>query len=345
MDVRHLAFVIVILITVHQQANGELLVYEGFDYDIEELHGQDGGFGWSVGWERTSTGAAQVDGQYTATFSVSQDGVSLDSPIFPISPSGGNLTVAGAGGGGGNNTRVDRYFTGANHFSLAEDGVLYASFLFKKNTVDTSGGPVTQNNMEFDFISEAGGQLVRFGSTSDNQWFVNIADNAFGEVVLGQTYFLVLRVEAHAFSDVVRSVMIFDPSRSVPDEEPETWDFFNSFSSESTIAGARLWIGRQASGQFDEIRIGTTWESVTVNEVVFPEPPGGDLDGDGIVDGHDFLFWQRGFGTTFSAEDLTAWESGFGNGGALSAIPEPTSAVLLVCAVTVMLGRRSQMFG
>ncbi len=66
-------------------------------------------------------------------------------------------------------------------------------------------------------------------------------------------------------------------------------------------------------------------------------PTDGDFDGDGDVDGFDFLTWQRGFGTTFNASDLAAWETNYGSGaGAALAsaanVPEPTSALLLFIA-------------
>jgi hypothetical protein len=40
----------------------------------------------------------------------------------------------------------------------------------------------------------------------------------------------------------------------------------------------------------------------------------GDFNDSGVVDGSDFLFWQRGVGGTFSAADLTIWRASFGNG-------------------------------
>ncbi|MDZ4656901.1 MAG: hypothetical protein SH868_04905 [Bythopirellula sp.] len=59
----------------------------------------------------------------------------------------------------------------------------------------------------------------------------------------------------------------------------------------------------------------------------------GDFDGDGDVDGRDFLAWQRGESpTAFSAADLATWQGAY-NGGALAAlnaVPEPTSAWLVV---------------
>lgn len=57
----------------------------------------------------------------------------------------------------------------------------------------------------------------------------------------------------------------------------------------------------------------------------------GDYDGDGDVDGRDFLAWQRGSSpVAFSSTDLATWQSSYNNGAlaAVSSVPEPGSAVL-----------------
>ncbi|MDZ4656835.1 MAG: PEP-CTERM sorting domain-containing protein [Bythopirellula sp.] len=69
----------------------------------------------------------------------------------------------------------------------------------------------------------------------------------------------------------------------------------------------------------------------------------GDFDGDGDVDGRDFLAWQRGNSPSpFSGADLATWQGAY-NGGALAAlnaVPEPTSLVLFGAILLPLLGRR-----
>jgi len=67
----------------------------------------------------------------------------------------------------------------------------------------------------------------------------------------------------------------------------------------------------------------------------------GDFDGDGVVDGQDFLAWQR----NPSLGNLADWEANFGSGAPLSAavnVPEPSAALLLCIGVGLAItGRRS----
>lgn len=90
-------------------------------------------------------------------------------------------------------------------------------------------------------------------------------------------------------------------------------------------------------------------------------PENADFDGDGDVDGADFLAWQAGFGTTggathaqgdanndgnVNATDLGIWKTQFGTAGAgtsLSAIPEPAAfvtALLCILGLAYSLPRK-----
>ena len=84
---------------------------------------------------------------------------------------------------------------------------------------------------------------------------------------------------------------------------------------------------------------------------VSPEP--GDYDGDGDVDGDDFLRWQASFGVDAGGDadgdgdtdgdDFLIWqsESGSGSGSASASVPEPTPiALVLVMAAMGVFFRR-----
>jgi hypothetical protein len=61
----------------------------------------------------------------------------------------------------------------------------------------------------------------------------------------------------------------------------------------------------------------------------------GDFDGDGDVDGRDFLAWQRGNSPApFSAGDLADWQDNYGDGALVTttAVPEPGALCLMLLA-------------
>jgi hypothetical protein len=72
----------------------------------------------------------------------------------------------------------------------------------------------------------------------------------------------------------------------------------------------------------------------------------GDFDGDGDVDGHDFLAWQQGETTTaVSVPDLDEWKANYGfplpmGAAAAAAVPEPTAFGLLLVGSGWLAWRR-----
>ncbi len=86
--------------------------------------------------------------------------------------------------------------------------------------------------------------------------------------------------------------------------------------------------------------------NIAGNQFVTVPVPSADFDGDGDVDGRDFLTWQRGFGMgnslatgdadgngTVNAADLAIWQEQYGSSSPLVAnfaVPEPCSCVLIL---------------
>ncbi len=85
---------------------------------------------------------------------------------------------------------------------------------------------------------------------------------------------------------------------------------------------------------------------LSTETVVEPPVDNADFDGDGDIDGRDFLTWQRGFGTgvllqegdangdsTVDGLDLDVWQTQYGTTpglAAVSAVPEPSAILMLL---------------
>jgi hypothetical protein len=92
-------------------------------------------------------------------------------------------------------------------------------------------------------------------------------------------------------------------------------------------------------GTINDQDFGLAWWA---GELSTPAQPG-DLNGDGAVNGRDFLDWQRGYSPNpLSASDLADWQNNYGTGalGAATAVPEPSCLALLLGLVFLRRNRK-----
>ena len=118
---------------------------------------------------------------------------------------------------------------------------------------------------------------------------------------------------------------------------------------------------RRLDGLMDELYVFS--RALTAEEVLalFEIPPPGDnadFNGDGTVDGDDFLIWQNGFGSpgdpsmgdangdgNVDGDDFLIWQEQFGGpppGGAAGAVPEPSTLSLLALAGLALAALRKR---
>src|SRR5690606_34223950 len=77
-------------------------------------------------------------------------------------------------------------------------------------------------------------------------------------------YFLVAKLISSASGPDQAFLKIYGPGDSVPVTEPETWDITTTGSASAVLTRLRINVGlNNTNGQIDEIRIGSTYESVT----------------------------------------------------------------------------------
>jgi serralysin len=127
---------------------------------------------------------------------------------------------------------------------------------------------------------------------------------------------------------------------------PTAGDRFDILTAIDGVAGTFTELLLPDIGAF--LALNAIYESNSVGLTVIPLSVSlpGDFDGDGDVDGRDFLVWQRG-GTPnpLSIEDLVDWQVNYAAGevpaaAVLVSVPEPSMDVALLIGIVFLLGKR-----
>ncbi|TWU28155.1 beta strand repeat-containing protein [Bythopirellula polymerisocia] len=121
--------------------------------------------------------------------------------------------------------------------------------------------------------------------------------------------------------------------------QPQLGDSFGILRGEAGFAG-----------MFDTLNLpalnpGLAWlvnpGGITVSLNVVSSGATGDFDGDGDVDGRDFLVWQRGGSPNgINSGDLAVWQAQYGNpplAAASAVVPEPGAGIILCVGIMALI--------
>jgi len=240
-------------------AQGSVIALEQFDYTAgtDNLGTFNGGTGWSGGWKN--------DGALTVSSTADVQASSLAAPTGYLgTPAGGSVIE----------TSVLAYRALASdiHFDIDQD--YYVSLLTRR-----SG---TAKSMSVQFMSSATNTVASFGNSTGGTLFVGgIGSNVNGagpRIGTGatpqdsNTFLWVFKISAKQTGNDQFYLKTYKVggAESVGTTEPTSWEVTgNAGASNSTVAN-RIGIvtGSGQTLEFDEIRIGTTWQDVAA----VPEP-------------------------------------------------------------------------
>jgi hypothetical protein len=126
----------------------------------------------------------------------------------------------------------------------------------------------------------------------------------------------------------------------IPDEETlvVSFDFDTLGLTPFYSSFSRIYLSGGTQSFVDSVKVESSQITDPINDP-------GDFDGDGDVDGRDFLLWQRGESTTgpLDAGDLLDWQENYGAGSPLVAavaVPEPGTALLVGILGALLAVRR-----
>ncbi len=222
-----------------------VLAYEGFDYAAYELAQGDGGIGWASPW---------YEG-YPTTFPQLRPYEGLTRTGAAVLPLGGRLEHTGL-------AAARRKLSVP--LRLDTDGVYYMSFLLQRDGGDNPRylGIQFRGNNDDDWR-----ERLSFGLGASNEVFIRCHDvcrRAAFSVRSGSVYLLVAKIVTGKKCPDQVMLRIYRPRQHVHEEEPAHWTCAIPPVHKDFVYDSLL-VRFDADGPqgLDEIRIGTTWASVT----------------------------------------------------------------------------------
>jgi ferric-dicitrate binding protein FerR (iron transport regulator) len=256
-----------------------LLAYEGFDYktpDALTASKANGGRGWAGPWTVTVAQPLEWGEQKRLPLNVEE---SLTRPDSAVPSIGGRFDHAGFG---------VYYRQMTTPVRLDTDGAYYISCLFRRsgppghpfNMValmlrPNEGGAAPARGKFHDHHERHHGQEPRpnlgkrlmIGAGGSNQIFARVechCARASMPINTGQSYLLVAKVAASRLSADQVFVRVYAPREPVGTEEPVSWSMISPpFHSNLAFDWLGIHVNSKNRQMIDEIRVGTTWSSVT----------------------------------------------------------------------------------
>jgi hypothetical protein len=314
------------------QNNGEFHVFDAFAHPAPNL-----GVATVMGDPFGSQRASHVAQNANSVFNLVINGngkMSVDSAL----DAGTSSTFQGLSLSGGDNRGSTTFAGGATNIELRDN----ASFVIQQNLYMTAasspletGASSTLEIVGPDVEAKVNGNLYMSFDP-----IVSLAQNADPSTILA-----VITGSTHSTLEVGGLAHLEFGNLAVELEgySPVGGETYTLLTAGSIVGTSFLNVDLSAA----PLAAGLSWNlSVGAKSVVLKVDgsvgQAGDFDGDGDVDGRDFLVWQRGGSPSpLSEGDLTAWMNNFGESasGAAGAVPEPTAFGMLCVAALIGLGR------
>lgn len=245
-------------------ASADLLAYEGFSYGASaNIQGANGGTGWGSAWGKLSS---------------IPTGATTDGLTWPGLPTSGGSAFTAAYA----SADYTRYSRVISAFSAPDDRV-YLSFLFRPNPGFGVGGGLAFGTWENGMIVGIATDTGHYGLAG----FQGPSVPTSTPLVQGATSLLVARIDKNADGTITWSLHV---NPQIDAGEPAVAGA--SMTIPGTMLPPALFIFNDGGFSTDEIRFGTTWESVLMQP---PAPCATDFDANGVVDGSDLAvilgFW------------------------------------------------------
>ena len=233
------------------------LVYEPFDYSAGDLN-------------TNNSSASGLTGAWSGNTSFDVTAGSLNYPAS--SPLSSTANKGELSGSNGTNPRIDR--TMSTPISFDEAGVYYVSFLM--NDTDAGGSEYFYVALQDSTAPDQTWDITAaFGISSSETMLLTTVDGqtgytAGGAIPTGQDVLVIGKIITTASGNDQVFMSVYDPSETVPLIEPISWDLSKSVEITGLADQLLLMSGPDTQTRVDEIRIGTTFNSVAVAAIPTP---------------------------------------------------------------------------